>query len=267
MFARYCRRSGNCRVTSFEHDPLFRDQLLEQLERAELQDVAKVHLAPLVMRKVGEQLLPVYHIDETVVIEPAQIILIDGPPSKLGGRQGTLYLAMTWSEPGTVVLLDDAERDDESASLKSWKDEFGDVIEVSRPEGLSRGIASIVVNEPVRMNHVWDHRVARAVGEMCSIVPPESSLILVDDDAWNLGAQVSGRQRFHLTDAGGVYNGPPADSSAALAQIEQRRQQGTDFVAVGWPAFWWLDQYPELADYLGDRTLVFRSSRVVIYRL
>ena len=266
MFARYCRRSGNCRVTSFEHDPMFRDQLLTQLELAGLQDVAKVNLAPLVMRKIGEQLLPVYQIDATLVVEPAQIILIDGPPLKLGGRQGTLYLAMNWAEPGTVVLLDDAERDDEAASLKSWEDEFGDVIEVSHPQGLTRGIASIVVKEAVPMDQVWDRRVARAVGEISSVVPPESSLILVDDDAWNLGSHVSGRTRFHLTDAGGAYNGPPADSSAALAEVEQRRHEGVEFLAVGWPAFWWLDQYPQLAHYLREK-MIFRSSRVVVYRL
>src|SRR5687768_1995559 len=52
MFATYCRNSGNCRVTSFEHDPMFRDQLLTQLEQAGLQDVAEVNLAPLVMRKI-----------------------------------------------------------------------------------------------------------------------------------------------------------------------------------------------------------------------
>jgi hypothetical protein len=254
-------------VTSFEHDPLFRDQLWKALEQAGMANVAEVNLAPLVMRKIGERLLPVYHIDETFVVEPAQIILIDGPPSKLGGRQGTLYLAMNWAEPGAIVLLDDAERDDEAASLESWEDDFGDLIDVSFPGGLSRGIASIVVKEPVRIDQLWSHRVTHAVGEISSVVPPQSSLILMDDDAWNLGDRVSGRRRFFLTGAGGAYNGPPADSSAALSEIKQRRKEGAEFLAIGWPAFWWLDHYPELAHYLGERSLVSESSRVVVYRL
>jgi hypothetical protein len=52
------------------------------------------------------------------------LVLIDGPPSLLGGREGTLYLVMEFARPGTLVLLDDASRAQEQSALARWQNPF-----------------------------------------------------------------------------------------------------------------------------------------------
>jgi hypothetical protein len=55
---------------------------------------------------------------------------------------------MPFSRTGTIVLLDDAEREDESAALKEWREHYGDAIDVALLPGFTKGLAAIVVLDP-----------------------------------------------------------------------------------------------------------------------
>jgi hypothetical protein len=66
----------------------------------------------------------------------------------------------------------------------------------------------------------------------------------------------------------GVYWGPPAGDLEAIAELERLRQAGADFVAIAWPAFWWLDHYAGLREHLAARyACVARTDRVVVFDL
>src|SRR5262249_23859360 len=103
----------DCRIASIDHDPEFSEAAARQLSEAcPGADRVAFHVAHLVLRDCGGQLLPVYQLAPDVRGDhgPADLILIDGPPEPLGGREGMLYQAMEHARPGSLVLLDDAGR-------------------------------------------------------------------------------------------------------------------------------------------------------------
>jgi hypothetical protein len=61
----------------------------------------------------------------------------------------------------------------------------------------------------------------------------------------------------------------PADSAAAIAQLEAARAQGGEFLVIPTSSAWWLDRYRGFAQYLADRyRLVIRQRHVCsIYEL
>jgi glycosyltransferase involved in cell wall biosynthesis len=102
--------------------------------------------------------------------------------------------------------------------------------------------------------HLWFHRLRRAVETITARVPLGSSLVLIDEDQWAAGRAVAGRPRRHLVERNGQYWGPPASEGAAIDEVERLRRQGAQFVAVAWPAFWWLQHYREWDAYLRSKS-------------
>lgn len=268
-FARTCRTQGlGTTLNSFEHDPEFRDTVTARLQAEGLDENATVQFAPLVMRKIGDRLLPAYHIGDSDRTGFAQLILIDGPPSRLGGREGTLYQAMEFAESGTVVVLDDAGRDGEVQALLAWQRDFTDAIDVVRLDGFTREIAAVIVRVPVPLNKLWSRKVESAVSQVLGVAPPGSSILLADDCAWHVDRDVSGRKFSRFNEIQSAYNGPPSDSSSAISDIERHRVATGAFVAFGWPAFWWLDHYAGLGEHLrATATKVHDSPQVIVFRL
>jgi hypothetical protein len=74
---------------------------------------------------------------------------------------------------------------------------------------------------------------------------------------------------FPRTDKG-VYAGHhPADSTAAIAHIEELRKRGAEYLLIPRTGFWWLEHYTEFRDYLEYRCRrVWRDERTcVLYAL
>ena len=114
----------------------------------------------------------------------------------------------------------------------------------------------------------WFHRVAESVDEICSLVAPGESFVLVDGDEWGTGAVVRDRRRLPVMEHDGEYWGPPADGASAVAEVERLRAAGARVLVVAWPAFWWLDHYSELADHLSSSfPCLRRDERLVVYDL
>lgn len=135
-------------VTVVEHDPRFAAATTRRLEADGTLDVVSLQVAPLVARRRFGALVPVYRWDRTrfAMAQPVDLVLIDGPPRVLGGREGTLYQALEVSRPGTIVLLDDAGRADELAVLERWERGLGRAIEIRRLPEFERGMAALIVN-------------------------------------------------------------------------------------------------------------------------
>ncbi|MGH9897195.1 MAG: class I SAM-dependent methyltransferase, partial [bacterium] len=112
----------------------------------------------------------------------------------------------------------------------------------------------------------WSRRVAQALQDITGVVPAGETFILVDQEEWGTSEHVAGRGRIPFPERNGVYWGSPADDTAAIREVERLRQKGAAFMAVGWPAFWWLDHYAVWHRHLRSRQqCVLENDRVVIF--
>jgi glycosyltransferase involved in cell wall biosynthesis len=102
----------------------------------------------------------------------------------------------------------------------------------------------------------WVSRLRRAARDIKTLVPAESSIILVDQGSFGNTFFPGGRTMPFL-ERNGCYWGCPPDDETAIREFERLRLAGAEFIVFGWPAFWWLDHYAELNRHLRSR---FRCS-------
>ena len=69
-----------------------------------------------------------------------------------------LYQALDYAQAGTIVLLDDADREGEREALAEWQRVLGDAVSIARPTGFARGLAVITLVAPT----VADIRMGRS---------------------------------------------------------------------------------------------------------
>jgi predicted O-methyltransferase YrrM len=266
LLAREAAALGNgCVVSSIDHDPQYN---WETSRSDSPEDGANVtfHLAPLVVREFGGKLCGAYLVrpDKLASKEPVDLVVIDGPPVNLGGREATLYQVMDYARPGTVVLLDDSKRPEERAAIRAWQDNLGGAIAASQLPGFAKGMALVVINEPVRTADLWRHRFDLSRAEIERHVPAGEPLIVAGESWW---AQELNTERtiFPLTENDGQYWGEPADDAAAIAEVEKLKRRGARFIAFSWPTFWWLSHYRDFVATLGPR--IVDNDRLVLFDL
>jgi len=113
----------------------------------------------------------------------------------------------------------------------------------------------------------WMCRVSTVAKAVASATAPGGTLILVDDQMF--GDLVgSGRTVLPFLERNGEYWGPPEDDDTAISELQRLRKSGADFIAFGWPTFWWLDHYGKFHDHLrATYECVLRTEHVVIFSL
>jgi len=113
----------------------------------------------------------------------------------------------------------------------------------------------------------WMRQLYRLTQDIAAIIPPGSSFILVDDGAFGIET-AAGRRAIPFLERDGYYWGAPPDGSAAISELERLRQSGASFIIFGWPAFWWLDYYGDLRDYLNSKfRCLLCNDRLVVFDL
>jgi hypothetical protein len=79
------------------------------------------------------------------------------------------------------------------------------------------------------------------------------------------------REGWHFPQVeGGVYAGHhPADSAAAIAQLEELRERGADFLLIPCTSFWWVDHYEGLRRHLEahHRLVAFHEDLCLLFAL
>lgn len=269
MIVRSCKEAGlETRVSSIDHDPEYGVLSESRVREIAPDNNVTCQFAPVVARDFGAKLLPAYLYDPKKLASdlPPDLVLLDGPPVTLGGREGVLYQVMELARPGTLVLLDDAARRSERQAVANWKSSLGDAIEVINLEGFAKGMAAVIVREPVRIGDLWERKLALTKMEIERAAPVGCAIVLVDQNYWGepLG---EGRSDVALVEREGVSWGPPANETQAIEELESRREEGAGYIAFLWPAFWWKDCYPALFDHLfarfecsveNDRLLLFK---------
>jgi len=87
---------------------------------------------------------------------------------------------------------------------------------------------------------------------LAALVPQEESFIFVDQN--RLGREVTaGRRTIPFLERDGRSWGAPPNDETAIRELERLRRSGASFIVFAWPAFWWLDHYVGLREYLRSR--------------
>ncbi|HEV8485822.1 MAG TPA: class I SAM-dependent methyltransferase [Blastocatellia bacterium] len=268
VMARACVYLGGTRwITSVDHDPVFAHAAAEQFKGQETCCRISFQLAPLIARDCTGRSLPMYYIqaDQIASSLPADLIVIDGPPAALGGREGVLYQALDFARPGTVLVLDDAAREMELLALSRWQDNLGEAVEVNLLPGFAKGMAAAVVKEAVRRVDLEAHRMRLAIREIRGLISHGEKIILVDQNQWRADDEFV-CQSIPFVERDGQYWGPPLDDTDAIREFERMRQLAARFIVFGWPAFWWLDHYSKFARYLRERfQCVLENDRLIAF--
>lgn len=115
----------HARLVCFEHDDHFALLTLQQLEAVELGDAVDMRCRPLAPVDIeGETFLWYQGFEDLSDID---LLIVDGPPGDTGprARYPALPLLLEKMSVGGVVVLDDANRDDEISIIDRWSGRNG----------------------------------------------------------------------------------------------------------------------------------------------
>lgn len=99
------------------------------------------------------------------------------------------------------------------------------------------------------------HQVIRRVRDVVRNTLPRDATLLVVSKGDDALLKLFGRKALHFPQTeDGVYSGHhPANSTAAIVQLETLRARGAGYLLFPQPAFWWLDHYVEFREHLERR--------------
>ena len=140
------------RITSLENDPAAAARTTAALEVDGTRDLVELRFAPVVVRRCQGRQVPVYHLGDGALRGCAEVILVDGPPLPMGGREGALYQAVDLATKDALIVLDDAHRESEVSALEHLAEGLGDRIRVELLDGFDKGLAVVRVLEATALS-------------------------------------------------------------------------------------------------------------------
>jgi len=113
----------------------------------------------------------------------------------------------------------------------------------------------------------WEAALREMARTVRRIVPPDAALAVVDK--WDPTLlHLSRRRGWHFPDRRVLPDGYPPDSATAVRHLEAMRRRGAEYLVVPSSAFWWLEHYPGLAEYLYERGAIAGADlHCAIFRL
>lgn len=118
-------QAGTGRLISLEHDPEYAAKTEAMLRVHGIDHLVNVVHAPLVEHEVNGQTVLWYDMSAVDLDGPIDLIVIDGPPKTSGprARYPALHILKEHIQPGTVIVVDDANRKEEVEMISSWNEE------------------------------------------------------------------------------------------------------------------------------------------------
>ena len=108
----------------------------------------------------------------------------------------------------------------------------------------------------------------RDAGLVLKKVTTPVSLIVAADNGDPTIFYYAERRGWHFLETGGIYNGEPANSAQAIADLEALRKRGANFLVFTPNTSWWLDYHAELGQYVASNsTPVETTPEFKIYKL
>src|SRR5262249_16001488 len=111
----------------------------------------------------------------------------------------------------------------------------------------------------------WIDRLYQSAADIRRLVPPTDSLILIGGDEME-DMVAGGRRVLPFIEDDELHEEAALDDSTAIRDLERLRQAGASFLVFVWPAFWWLDYYPEFHRHLRSTfRCALQNDRVVVF--
>jgi 4-amino-4-deoxy-L-arabinose transferase-like glycosyltransferase len=108
----------------------------------------------------------------------------------------------------------------------------------------------------------------RDLGLELNRVTPKNSLIAAADNGDPTVFYYAERKGWHFPEKEGIYNGEPMEAAQAIADLEQLRSRGANYLVFTKDTKWWLDYYRAFAQHLAENaTLMETTSGFKIYEL
>lgn len=117
-----CRHLSRGSVLALEHDERYALETRQALERCDLLGYAEVRHAPLQHLSLDDRSFRWYAPSAYADIERIDVLFVDGPPASTGplARYPAFPLLAPLLSDGALVVMDDAERSDESDTVEQW---------------------------------------------------------------------------------------------------------------------------------------------------
>ena len=114
------------RVVCLEHDERYWRTSRDLVRAHDLDDVVDVRLAPLTEWKHGDRTYLWYDVAALDDLTDIGLLFVDGPPGTTGpeARFPAVPLLLPRCDDDAVIVLDDAEREEELAVSDGWLDEY-----------------------------------------------------------------------------------------------------------------------------------------------
>ena len=132
VIAAALKRIGKGRFLSFEHDHAYLEKTRALLQACDLQDYVELLYTPLEKLDLDDQSyrwydLPYDLIDHMIGRSQLDLLLVDGPPAATNhhARYPAMVRLRDYCSESTVVLLDDAAREEEQEILGRWDELLG----------------------------------------------------------------------------------------------------------------------------------------------
>lgn len=199
-----------------------------------------------------------------------EIVVVDRVRSKRSREIITGYDCQVLAVCGDdCTNLSAAFRSGLEASHGNWVC-FLDSEQVLVPTAIQKGL--VFGREHLGRMHAmsgWHDDIVRSVVQLAQAIPPQQTVILVDDQQWEINGTVLGHQILPFLELAGQYHGPPPDDATAIRELQRMRNElGAGFIAFGQPAFWWLDYYPKFAEHLrANFHCVLQNQRLLVFAL
>ena len=108
----------------------------------------------------------------------------------------------------------------------------------------------------------------RDLGLELNRMTPKNSLIAAADNGDPTVFYYAERKGWHFPEKEGIYNGEPRETAQAIADLEQLRSRGANYLVFTKDTKWWLDYYRAFAHHLAENaTLMETTSGFKIYEL
>ena len=136
------------------------------------------------------------------------------------------------------------------------------------------GLAAMVISflcfsfVKTRMLYTEKARDLQTLGFALQKTTPPGAIVVVADIGDPTAFYYGERKGWHFLETNGIYNGNPADSAAAIADLADLRKRGAGYLAFYSGTLWWLKYYPEFREYLArTATIETDTANYRIYRL
>ena len=127
LVSAYCLKLNDSgKIYSFDHLKEFTDRTQATITEHKLEAFVSVQTAPLEPLKIDDREYSWYSLDYFKNVGPIDMLIVDGPPGAATplSRLPALPVLLKKLNPGAIIVLDDARREDEKQIIELWKKDF-----------------------------------------------------------------------------------------------------------------------------------------------